>query len=62
MLLNFPFPKPSGRSVSALGSEKTRMTALLYEISPYTGYHVRVISKNEIGESNTTVVTVMTLG
>ncbi|VDI57359.1 Hypothetical predicted protein [Mytilus galloprovincialis] len=52
----------SGRSVFALGNEKTRMTALLYAISPYTRYHVRVISKNEIGESDTTVVTVMTLG
>ncbi|CAG2226569.1 CADM4 [Mytilus edulis] len=42
------------------GNFEIRMSEIIYDIIPNTRYYVRVLSKNKIGESNTT--TVITLG
>ncbi|CAC5372896.1 unnamed protein product [Mytilus coruscus] len=51
------------RSRPVPGYMQSEITTVLYDINPNTRYFVRVLSKNEIGESNTTTVTlVMSLG
>ncbi|XP_052079073.1 uncharacterized protein LOC127717471 isoform X2 [Mytilus californianus] len=50
------------RSGPIIDNKKVRMSNLLYNINPKRRYFVRMLSRNEIGESNKTVVTsVMTL-
>ncbi|XP_076088491.1 nephrin-like [Mytilus galloprovincialis] len=48
------------RSGPVTGNFEIRMSEIMYDIIPNTRYYVRVLSKNKIGESNTT--TVITLG
>ncbi|CAC5372145.1 unnamed protein product [Mytilus coruscus] len=44
------------RSGPVIDNMEIRMSKIVYVITPNTRYHVRVLSKNEIGEINTTTV------